>query len=108
MAWNAFTTASEQLKYYAEHTEAAVRTRDAYHKQFSIGQRTLIDLLDAENELYQAKKDQVSGKFRKLTGEYQLLAATGRLLAVLDLPTPQGVEVRDPGVIGVIFDVVAP
>jgi outer membrane protein, adhesin transport system len=108
LAWNSFTTASEQLKYYAEHTDSAARTRDAYHKQFSIGQRTLIDLLDAENELYQAKKSQVSAKFKKLTGEYQLLAATGRLLPVLDIPIPQGVEVRDPGVIGVIFGVVAP
>lgn len=32
------------------------KARDAYRKQFDIGQRTLVDLLNAENELFEAKR----------------------------------------------------
>jgi adhesin transport system outer membrane protein len=35
---------------------AIEKARDAYRQQFDIGQRSLLDLLNAENELYTAKR----------------------------------------------------
>ena len=40
---------------YEAHMKAADVTRAAYTKQFEAGRRSLFDLLDSENEYFQAK-----------------------------------------------------
>ncbi len=102
VSWNAFTTADEQLKYFKEHVTATTRTREAYQKQFAIGQRTLVDLLDSENELYHARLDEIGAEMRRLTGQYQLLASMGRLLPSLGLAQPEEAYFDNPGLGGVV------
>ena len=48
--------------------------------QFSISQRTLLDVLNAENELYAARGNQYAGLYAVTTGELRVLAAMGKLL----------------------------
>ncbi len=52
LAWNAYEMLEPQKKYIREHVIAAKDTQVAYSQQFNLGQRTLLDLLDTENELY--------------------------------------------------------
>ena len=83
LSWNALQTAIDRLpklKSYADNTE---QTRDAYAKQFSIGQRTLLDLLDSENELYTARNDYVDAQYVERFAGYRLMADMGRLLDTL-------------------------
>lgn len=69
-----------QLQRYAA---ASAQVVTAYRLQFSIGQRTLLDVLNAENELFAARSSQYTGAYAVTLGELRLLAAMGKLLATM-------------------------
>lgn len=56
IAFNDTRKLTEQLTYLDQHQLSIEKARDAYRQQFDIGQRSLLDLLDTENELFQAKR----------------------------------------------------
>jgi len=56
IAYNDTRKLTEQLVYLDRNTLAIEKARDAYRQQFDIGQRSLLDLLNSENELYTAKR----------------------------------------------------
>ena len=74
IAYNDIWKLTEQLHFLEQHQLAIEKAKGAYQKQFEIGQRTLLDLLDTENELYTAKRSYVSA-------EYDLLTAYARTMA---------------------------
>ena len=104
LAWNSFHTAAEQQKFFQDRADATQRTREAYRKQFAVGQRTLLDLLDSENEYFHARTDLVSAEIRQLTGKYELLANMSRLFQSLDLEPVKEASFEDPGIFGVLSD----
>ncbi len=80
LSWNALETAKDRLPRLRAHSDATALTRDAYAKQFDIGQRTLLDLLDSENELYSARSAYTTGQYDARFASYQLVADMGVLL----------------------------
>ena len=58
----------------------AQHTKDAYIKQFDLGRRTLLDILNTENEMIEARRLLVSAKLDLLFNEYRLFHAMGDLL----------------------------
>jgi outer membrane protein, adhesin transport system len=56
IAHNDIRKLKDQLKALDRNVLAIEKARDAYRQQFDIGQRSLLDLLNAENELYTAKR----------------------------------------------------
>jgi adhesin transport system outer membrane protein len=56
IAFNDTRKLTEQLVYLERNTLAIEKARDAYRQQFDIGQRSLLDLLNAENEVYTARR----------------------------------------------------
>ena len=52
IAFNNIHNISRQLGFLDQHQLAIEKAREAYRKQFDIGQRTLLDLLDTENEYF--------------------------------------------------------
>ncbi len=89
LSWNAYSATERQLVYLDQHVKATIRTRDAYQKQFNIGQRTLLDLLNAENELFQAKQSYISADFDNLFARYRIFNAEGKLLKTLNIALPE-------------------
>lgn len=83
LSWNTLVSVRERLPSLKQHVDSSLATRDAYTLQFSIGQRTLIDLLDTENEYYTATVEYVNGQYLELFAGYRLMADTGRLLQSL-------------------------
>jgi len=81
--WNAFHTIQERLGYLEKHVAASQEVVNAYEQQFKLGQRSLLDVLDAKNELYNAKSALISAHYGKTISLYRLLANTGQLLSVL-------------------------
>ena len=61
------------------------KTLTAYQKQFDIGRRTLVDLLDAENELFEARREFLLADRDRFLTQYRVLNAMGELLAVLNV-----------------------
>ena len=80
LAWNAFEMLALQKNYLKKHIITAKETQVVYKQQFDIGQRSLLDLLDTENELFQARKDYLDAEFNELIARYRLLNSTGQLL----------------------------
>ena len=89
LSWNAYETALAQLEYFKIHAEASKAALLAYRKQFNLGQRTLIDLLDQENEVFQARINLVNGQNDVKFSTYRILAGTGKLLWALEVPLPE-------------------
>jgi adhesin transport system outer membrane protein len=56
IAHNDIKKLKDQLAALDRNVLAIEKARDAYRQQFDIGQRSLLDLLNAENELYTAKR----------------------------------------------------
>ena len=89
LSWNAYETANSQLEYFKIHVDASKIALLAYSKQFDIGKRTLLDLLNQENEVFQARINYVNGLIEVAFSAYRILAGTGRLLWALGVPLPE-------------------
>lgn len=76
---------SEQMQYLRQHALSTEKARDAYLKQFDIGQRTLLDVLDSENELFDAKRALANAEVDERLAEIRVLAAVGLLMPTLKL-----------------------
>ena len=80
IAYNDITQLKEQLGYRYAHQQSIENAREAYRKQFDIGQRTLLDLLDTENEYFQAKRAYSNTDYDYQTAYARLYGAQGELL----------------------------
>ncbi|WOT04883.1 TolC family outer membrane protein [Shewanella youngdeokensis] len=88
LAWNAYELLEPQKMYIRDHVIAAKQTQVAYSQQFNLGQRTLLDLLDTENELFEARKDYLESEYDEIVSHYRILNATGLLLDSLRVTRP--------------------
>lgn len=79
-AWYQYESSSKRLALLQDYVESAESTKSAYVKQFNIGQRSLIDLLDAENELLQARRMRVDVEYELRSVKHEILHLQGRLL----------------------------
>ncbi|CAK9890658.1 MULTISPECIES: TolC family outer membrane protein [Pseudomonas] len=80
LSWNAMNNARVQLPVAREYAETSTRVRAAYQDQFGLGQRTLLDLLDSENELYNANRRYTEVRYTEEFSMYRVLANMGELL----------------------------
>ncbi len=80
IAYNDITQLKEQLTYRDTHQKSIENAREAYRKQFDIGQRTLLDLLDTENEYFQARRSFTNTDYDIQTAYARLYATQGELL----------------------------
>lgn len=85
IAFNDTQKLAEQLQALDRNVLAIEKARDAYRQQFDIGQRSLLDLLNAENELYTAKRAYANAEADLLVAQARTLAATQRLTTQLGL-----------------------
>lgn len=63
IAYNDTRKLVDQLTYLDRNTLAILKARDAYRQQFDIGQRSLLDLLNSENELYTAQRSYANAEY---------------------------------------------
>lgn len=85
IAYNDTRKLTEQMSYLDQHQLSIEKARDAYRKQFDIGQRTLLDVLDTENELFQARRAYTNAEYDLQTAYARTHAGIGTLFAVLGL-----------------------
>ena len=64
------------------------KTIAAFDKEYELGQRSLIDLLNAQNQYFNAAVSLTSARGVIVFADYQLLAAMGTLLEYLKAPPP--------------------
>jgi adhesin transport system outer membrane protein len=71
------------------------KSRDAYQQQFNLNQRTLLDLLDSENEVFTARQNLVNAKYDQLYAMYRILNSMGALLHGLEVGLPEAAQLAN-------------
>jgi len=89
LAFDAFETITVQMPHLERHAIAATKSHKAYESQFFVGRRSLLDLLDAENEILTSHRSLINGQFDEQFACYRLLASMGVLVDTM------GVKVRE-------------
>jgi adhesin transport system outer membrane protein len=72
-------SSQKKLNYFREQAESISKARAAYEQQFAVGRRSLLDLLSAENEYFQAQRALINIEADLSISKLKLLAATGQL-----------------------------
>ena len=88
LAWQAMQTLRSQKEYQQQHVEYSYETVRAYRQQFTLGQRTLLDVPNTENELFEARSSLVTTQYDELYAQYRILNATGVLLDSMKVQKP--------------------
>ncbi len=92
LAWVADESLTRQLVYLQQHIDKSKQTVSSYREEFFIGQRDLIDLLDAENELNTAQNQYAEAHYDALAARFRVFEAIGQLFAALDLETQMSAD----------------
>lgn len=87
--WSNYLAAKEQYKFYTRAVENNTYTRQAYHDQFLLGTRSLLDVLDSENELYNSASQAETARGNILVGAYRMCALAGDLLPRMGVPAEE-------------------
>lgn len=95
LSWNAYISAALRLKPLKLHVVASRKTRLAYQDEFKVGKRTLLDLLDSQNEYYQSEIELVRGQNDEMLSRYRILNGMGHLLFFLKVRLPVNVVNND-------------
>jgi len=84
LSWNSYDALSKQQRYLEAHVKAAESTKAAYGKQFNIGRRTLLDLLNTETEVIDSRRSLINAEYDRLYSAYRIFNAAGQLAAILN------------------------
>ena len=87
-AWAARTITRTRIADLTRQLQADRKTIAAFDKEYELGQRSLIDLLNAQNQYFNAAVSLTSARGVVVFADYQLLAAMGTLLEYLKAPPP--------------------
>lgn len=85
IAYNDTVKLREQLRNLERNAAAIERARDAYQQQFEIGQRSLLDLLNAQNEVYTARRSLANAEHDLRIAYARTHASLNTLTAALGL-----------------------
>lgn len=90
LAWTADQSLTQQMHFLEAHIEKSRETVESYGEEFFIGQRDLIDLLNAENELNSAQNQYANAYYDALVARYRILEGVGILFPALNLDVSVG------------------
>jgi adhesin transport system outer membrane protein len=88
LSWNALVSIEAQMGDLKDHSVSSKSTVGVYRQQFVLGDRTLLDLLDAQNESFNATTAYITGKYTDLFAKYRVLNAEGNLPQCVNVPLP--------------------
>ncbi|XPV77408.1 MAG: TolC family outer membrane protein [Desulfovibrio sp.] len=83
--WSRYESDMEQIELFTEAVYYNRQTSDSYLQQFNIGQRSLLDVLDAENETFQSSSLLVTTQADHVVAYYRLLTLAGKLLSEVNI-----------------------
>ncbi len=87
--WASMVAAGQRAAEYGAQTAANTEVVTAYKDQFSVDRRTLLDVLDSQNELFVSRSNTVNSEFLEMLAAYRLIALKGDLLPSLAIEYPR-------------------
>ncbi|OKL45842.1 TolC family outer membrane protein [Pseudovibrio exalbescens] len=88
VAWASVDTTRERISALRQTVAANRKVVEGYRDEYNIGQRTLLDLLNAQNALFNSEIDLISAQAILKFSTYQLQGTTGNLLAHFNIEPP--------------------
>ncbi len=85
LSWSAYEFTDRQIELLTTYVDSVVATREAYAKQFNIGKRSLLDLLNTENEVLDAKSNFLNADYDRLFAQFRVVQAEGNLTNALGI-----------------------
>ena len=83
--WARLESTRQQIRFYSAAVDYAKQTTAMYWEQFNIGQRSLLDVLNSENEIFSNSMQLTTAQMNEVGSLYRLLALGGRLLESLGI-----------------------
>lgn len=87
-SWNTLASDRQRLPALELYARSSTEVAEAYRLQFQLGQRSLLDVLNAENERFNAVSGYIGGQAAVANGEIRLLGALGRFLESVGVSVP--------------------
>ncbi len=94
--WSGMVSANERAQEYMNQAQANEKVASVYLDQFSLDRRTLLDVLDSQNELFVSRSNHVNALYTEIFGVYRALALEGQLFKTLGLEHPREANVVLP------------
>jgi adhesin transport system outer membrane protein len=93
--WAGMAASADRAKQYLDQAVANEKVVSVYLDQFSLDRRTLLDVLDAQNELFVSRSSHISALYTEMFAVFRVLALEGRLLSTLGIPKPREAHVEN-------------
>jgi len=87
VVWNELQDITQRLEFLNEHVKSTQQVLQVYNQQLTLGKRTLLDLLNVQNELLKAEVAYTTARYTQMLARYQVLASVGKLLDNLQVNT---------------------
>ena len=87
--WAGMVAAGERAKEFNSQADSNAKVVAAYKDQFELDRRTLLDVLDSQNELFVSRSNAINAQYLEVLAVYRVLALQGRLLPTLGVPAPR-------------------
>jgi len=91
-AYSEYDTVREQLELLQKREKVVQGLYDAYQTQFEGARVRLLQLMQAENQLFTVRLDKIDAEYRYLLSQFNILASIGRLKESLNLGQNSGKE----------------
>jgi outer membrane protein, adhesin transport system len=88
LSYEAYLASQDRVKKLEDYVKATGLTADAFTTQWSIGRRTMFDVLDTQAEYINAKTDLVRANYEKTYSQYRVLSGLGNLSKTMGLEWP--------------------
>lgn len=88
-SWASLRSAQRRASVLSRQAELSRELRASYEREFEVGARSLLDVLNTQNSLFQAQASLVNARVTETFVNYRLLAAAGVLLPTLGIDLPE-------------------
>lgn len=89
--WSSYINYKGQLQYLKQQVESIDVTQNFYFKEFSKGDREIIDVLDSGSELFYAKSKYIYAQYKELFSRFMLLKSMGKIRSYFHVANPASV-----------------
>lgn len=96
IAYHDVSSLGDQLILLNKQRLSTEKLREGSRQQFKIGQRTLLEMLNSQNEYFEATRSYINTRYNQATAQARTLAGMGQLVAALgvnraDMPSAQDI-----------------
>ena len=89
LSYAAYLADQRRVKMLEQYVTSTDSASEAFVSQWSIGRRSLFDVLDSSAEKITAKSDLINAEYDKMYASYRILSGMGKLVHTLGLQWPE-------------------